>query len=68
MRARLGSPSAMVATAHTIARLIDHRLTHRTACRELSPEAYRQRLRAREVAAMRHKAARLGLTPVESQA
>jgi transposase len=58
----------MVATAHKIARIIDHLLTHRTAFRALSPEAYRQRIRAREIAAMRKKAARLGLTLVESQA
>jgi hypothetical protein len=57
----------MVATAHKIARLIDHLLTHRPAFRALSPEAYRQQLRAREIAAMRNKAARLGLTLVESQ-
>jgi len=58
----------MVATAHKIARLIYHRLTHRTSFRELSPEEYRQRIRACEIAAMRKKAARLGLTLVESQA
>jgi hypothetical protein len=58
----------MVATAHQIARLIYHRRTHRTAFRALSPEDYRQRIRAREIAAMRKKAARLGLTRVESQA
>jgi hypothetical protein len=36
--------------------------------RDLSPEEYRQRTRAREIAAMRKKAARLGLTRVEGQA
>jgi transposase len=68
MRARLGPKSAMVATAHKIARIIGHLLTHRTSFRDLSPEAYRQRIRTREIAAMRNKAARLGLTLVESQA
>jgi transposase len=67
MRARLGPQSAIVATAHKIARIIYHLLTHRTAFRDLSPEEYRQQLRAREIAAMRKKAARLGLTLVESQ-
>jgi hypothetical protein len=57
----------MVATAHTSARIISHLLTPRTAFRDLSPEAYRQQIRAREIAAMRKKAARLGLTLVESQ-
>ena len=68
MRARLGPKSAIVATAHKIARIIYHLLTHRTAFRDLSPEEYSQRIRAREIAAMRKKAARLGLTLVESQA
>ena len=68
MRARLGPQSAIVATAHKIARIIYHLLTHRTPFRDLSPEEYSQRIRAREIAAMRKKAARLGLTLVESQA
>jgi transposase len=68
MRARLGPQSAIVATAHKIARIIYHLLTHRTAFRDLSPEEYNQRSRAREIAAMRKKAARLGLTLIESQA
>jgi transposase len=67
MRARLGPQSALVATAHKLARIIYHLLTHRTPCRDLSPEEYRQQVRAREIAAMRKKAARLGLTLVESQ-
>jgi hypothetical protein len=68
MRARLGPQSAMVATAHQIARIVSHLLKHRTPCRDLSPEEYTQRIRAREVAAMRKKAARLGLTLVEGEA
>jgi hypothetical protein len=66
--ARLGPKSAMVATAHKIARIIDHLLTHRTSFRDLSPKAYRQGIRTREIAAMRNEAARLGFTLVESQA
>jgi transposase len=38
-RARRGPHSAMVATAHKIARSRDHRLTHRPSCRARSPEA-----------------------------
>jgi transposase len=68
MRARLGPQSAIVATAHKIARIIYHLLTHRTSFHDLSAEEYRQRSRTREIAAMRKKAARLGLTLVESQA
>ena len=55
----------MVATAHKIARIVYHLLKHRTPFRDLSPEEYTQRSRAREIAAMRKKAARLGLTLVE---
>jgi len=55
MRARLGPQSAIVATAHKIARIIYHLLTHRTAFRDLSPAEYSQQLRAREIAAMRKR-------------
>jgi transposase len=65
MRARLGPKSAIVATAHKIARIVYHLLKHRTPFCDLSPEEYTQRSRAREIAAMRKKAARLGLTLVE---
>jgi transposase len=68
MRARLGPKAAIVATAHKIARLVSCLLTHRTPCRDLSAEAYEQRARERELAALRHKAARLGLALVESPA
>jgi transposase len=68
MRARLGPKSAIVATAHKIARIIYHLLTHRTPFHDLSSEEYCHRIRAREIAAMRKKAARRGLTLVESQA
>jgi transposase len=67
MRARLGPQSAIVATAHKIAHILYHLLTHRTAFCDLGPEEYRQRTRARKIAAMHKKAARLGLTLVESQ-
>jgi transposase len=65
MRARLGPKSAIVATAHKIARIVYHLLKHRTPFCDLSPEESTQRIRAREIAAMRKKAARLGLTLVE---
>ncbi len=68
MRARLGPKSAIVATAHKIARMVYHMLTHRTPFCDMSPEEYTQRTRARELAAIRKKAARLGLTLVESPA
>lgn len=66
MRARLGPQSAIVATAHQLARIVDHRLTHRTPCHDLSAREYERRTRDRDIAVLRHKAAKLGLTVVES--
>jgi hypothetical protein len=57
----------LVATAHKLARIVYHLLTHRTPFRDVSPEGYAQRTRAREIAAVRKQAARSGLTRVESQ-
>jgi transposase len=68
MRARQGPKAAIVATAHKIARLVYHLLTHRTPFRDLSAEAYEQRARERDLANLRKKAAKLGLTLVESPA
>ena len=68
MRARVGPKSAIGATAHKIARIVYHLLSHRTPYRDLPAAAYEQRAREREIAAVRKKAARLGLTLVESPA
>ncbi len=68
MRARLGPQLAIVATAHKIARIVYHLLTHRTPYRDLSAAEYEQRARKREIATLRKKATRLGLTLVESLA
>jgi transposase len=68
MRARLGPASAIVATAHTLARLGYHLRSHRTPYRDLPAAEDEQRAREREIAAVRKKAARLGLTLVESPA
>jgi transposase len=68
MRARLGPQSAIVATAHKIARIVYHVLTQRTPFRDLSAAAYEQRTRDRDIAALRKKATRFGLTLVKSPA
>jgi transposase len=68
MRARLGPQSAIVATAHKIARIVYHLLTHRMPFRDLSAAEYERRTRDRDIAALRKKAARFGLTLVESPA
>jgi transposase len=68
MRARVGPKAAIVATAHTIARIVYSLLTHRTPYRDLSAAAYERPTRDRDVAALRKKAARFGFTLVESPA
>lgn len=65
MRARLGPQAAIVATAHTIARMVSHMRTHRTPYRDLSPEDYAQRARERDIANLRKKAANLGFALVD---
>lgn len=64
MRARSGPKTAVVATAHKIARVFYHVLKHRTPFRETSGQEYEQRARNREVASLQRKASRLGLTLV----
>ena len=68
MRARQGPKAAIVATAHKLARLVYHLLTHRTPFRDLSAEVYEQRAWERDLAHLRTRAAKLGLTLVESPA
>jgi len=68
MRARLGPKAAIVATAHKIARIVYHLLMHHTPFRDLSAEDYEQQARARDLANLRKRAAKLGLTLVEAPA
>ena len=68
MRARLGPQSAIVATAHKLARIVYHLLRHRTPFRDISAAEYEQQAREQDIAALRNKATRLGLTLVESPA
>jgi transposase len=68
MRARLGPEKAMTALAHKIARTYYHMLKHRAPFREVSAEDEEQRARERELAHLRKKAARLGLSLVPQAA
>lgn len=61
-RARLGPEQAIVATAHKIARVFYHVLKSRTPFRSSSAADYDQRMRDRELAHLKKKAARLGFT------
>jgi hypothetical protein len=67
-RARLGPTSAIVATAHKLARLVSPLLTQRTPFRDRSAAASERRTRGRAIAALRKKAARFGFTLVEAPA
>ncbi len=68
MRARRRPKAAIVATAHTLARLVSHLLTHRTPDRDRSAEAYEPQARQRALVTLRNKAAKLGLALVDSPA
>lgn len=62
MKARLGPEKAIVATAHKIARTFYHVLKHREAFQSTSAAEYEQQFRDREIAHLKRKAAKLGLT------
>lgn len=68
MRAKMGPKAAIVATAHKMARIVYHMLKHGTPYRDLSAQEYERRARDREIANLRKRAARLGLSLVQSPA
>lgn len=67
-RARLGPKQAVVATAHKLARVFYHMLKEHTAFQPLSQNEYAKQVRAREVANLQKKAARLGFAVMEASA
>jgi transposase len=60
LRARLGAPKAITATAHKLARLIYSMLAHGTAYADLGQEYYEQRYRTRAIQNLKRKAQELG--------
>ena len=62
MRARHGPQKAIVATAHKIARTVYCMLKHRQPFRHTSAEDYTKQEREREIARLKKKASKLGLT------
>jgi transposase len=62
MRARHGPQKAIVATAHKIARTVYCMLKHRQPFRHTSAEDYTEQEREREIARLKKKASKLGLT------
>ena len=61
MKARHGAERAITATAHKLARIIYHLLTHREAYQPLTREAYEQQQRQHKIQALERAAAKLGL-------
>jgi transposase len=66
MKARLGAPKALTATAHTLARLIYSMLKHGTAYVRRGMEEYAQHYRDRVVKNMARRAKALGSTLVKA--
>ena len=64
LRARLGAPQAIPATAHTLARLVSSLLTHGTASVQQGMEEYEAQYRERKVKAMARQAKAFGSTLV----
>ena len=62
LRARKGPASAITATAHKLARILYHVLTHRTPYQPQSQETYDQHLRHRTIRHRKRTATRLGFT------
>ena len=66
MKARLGAQQAIVATAHKIARAYYHMLKHRVPFHDMGGEEYERRARQREIHNLQKRAAKLGLSLVQT--
>jgi hypothetical protein len=64
MKVRLGTPKAITATAHTLARLVYSLLRHGSADVHQGLDAYAAQYRARQVTTMAKQAKALGYTLV----
>lgn len=67
MRARLGAPKAITATAHKLARLIYRMLKEKIEYVDLGVDYYESKYKEREIAKLKRKAARLGLIIIEKE-
>jgi len=61
MRARLGAPVAIKATAHKMARIIYEMLRTKTPYRDKGPEHYNAKMKARQLASLERKAKDYGM-------
>lgn len=68
MKARMGPKQAIVATAHKIARIFYHVLNEHEPFQPMDAAEYEKQFRDREIIHLRRKAAKLGLSLVESPA
>ena len=66
-RAQGGPLHAQVATANKIARTVYHMLKYHVQYEDMGEQEFERRHRERDIKALRKKAAKLGLTLVESQ-
>lgn len=64
MRARLGAPKAITATAHKLARLIYRMLQEKVEYVDLGADYYEEKYKEREIKKLKRKAAKLGLQVV----
>jgi len=60
MRARLGTPAAITATAHKLARIIYYMLKHRKPYHDFGADYYEEQYRARVLRNLNRRAAKLG--------
>jgi transposase len=60
MRARLGTPAAITATAHKLARILYHLLKYRQPYHDFGADHYEQQYRVRVLRNLNHRAAKLG--------
>jgi hypothetical protein len=67
MRARLGAPKAMTATAHTLARCVSSRLRYGTAYVDAGQQAYEQQYRDRVLTNLQRKARGFGYQLVHGE-
>ena len=68
MRAKLGKPEAVTATAHKLARILYSMLKNRTEYRDLGAEHYEEQARQRAIKNLKRKAKQLGFQLVPTDA
>lgn len=66
MRARLGTPKALTATAHKISIILYSMIKHKTNFKESGQDIYEQRYRERTIAKIKNKASELGYSLVKN--